>query len=110
MKTKLKPPGTKPLKLKCYMLPSTSAFKFNLRRYKKVGLVAVLALMPASTEDPALQARKTVLAITLVLFVTLLHFYAAPFASNALDNMMSATLLTEFVVLFSGRGLHSFTF
>jgi hypothetical protein len=32
-KPKLKPPGTKRLKLKCDILPSTSAFKFNLRRY-----------------------------------------------------------------------------
>jgi len=29
----LKPPGTKVLKLKCDTLVSTSAFKFNLRRY-----------------------------------------------------------------------------
>jgi len=29
----LKPPGTNCLKLKCDMLHSTSAFKFNLRRY-----------------------------------------------------------------------------
>ena len=33
MKPKLKPPGTKRLKLKCDILLSTSAFKFNLRRY-----------------------------------------------------------------------------
>jgi len=33
IKPKLKPPGTKRLKLKCDMLPSSSAFKFNLRRY-----------------------------------------------------------------------------
>ena len=30
---KLKPPGTKCLKLKCDVLPSTSGFKFNMRRY-----------------------------------------------------------------------------
>jgi len=36
MKPKLKPPGTKRLKLKCDILLSTSAFKFNLRRYTKV--------------------------------------------------------------------------
>ena len=35
MKPKLKPPGTKPLKLKCNILLSTSAFNFNLRRYTK---------------------------------------------------------------------------
>ena len=33
MKPKLKPPGTKRLKLKCDVLPSNFAFKFNLRRY-----------------------------------------------------------------------------
>jgi hypothetical protein len=33
MKPTLKAPGTKRLKLKCDMLLSTSAFKFNLRRY-----------------------------------------------------------------------------
>ena len=33
MKPKLKPPDTKPLKLKCNILLSTPAFKFNLRRY-----------------------------------------------------------------------------
>jgi len=33
MKPKLKLPGTQRLKLKCDILLSTSAFKFNLRRY-----------------------------------------------------------------------------
>jgi hypothetical protein len=33
MNSKLKPPGTKRLKLKCDILLSTSAFKFNLRCY-----------------------------------------------------------------------------
>ena len=33
MKPKLKPPGTERLKLKCDTLLSTSAVKFNLRRY-----------------------------------------------------------------------------
>ena len=33
IKPKLKPPGTKHLKLKCDILVSTSAVKFNLRRY-----------------------------------------------------------------------------
>ena len=38
MKCRLKPPGTKRLKLKCDTLPSSSAFKFkfNLRRYTEV--------------------------------------------------------------------------
>jgi len=33
MKPKLKPPGTKRSKLTCDILLSTSALKFNLRRY-----------------------------------------------------------------------------
>jgi hypothetical protein len=36
IKLKLKPPGIKILKLKCVILLSTSAFKFNLRRYAAV--------------------------------------------------------------------------
>jgi len=32
----LKPPGTKHLKLKCEIMFSTFAFKFNLRRYNEV--------------------------------------------------------------------------
>ena len=36
MKPKFEPPGTKRLKLKCDELLSTSAFKFNLRRYNGV--------------------------------------------------------------------------
>jgi len=39
MKPTLKSPGTERLKLKCDMLLSTSAFKFNLRRYIKVKIV-----------------------------------------------------------------------
>jgi len=35
MKPKLKPPGAKRLKAKCDILLSSSAFKFNLRRYNK---------------------------------------------------------------------------
>ena len=37
MEPKLKLPGTKPLKLMCDVLLSTSAFKVNLRRYTKAG-------------------------------------------------------------------------
>jgi hypothetical protein len=33
MKPNLKPPGTKRLKVTCDIMLSTSAFKFNLRRY-----------------------------------------------------------------------------
>jgi hypothetical protein len=35
IKTTLKPPGTKHLKLKYDKLPSSFAFNFNLRRYNK---------------------------------------------------------------------------
>jgi hypothetical protein len=34
--------------------------------------------------------------------VTLMHFYAAPYESSNLDNMMSMALGTEFLLLFSG--------
>jgi hypothetical protein len=37
IKSKLKPPGTKRLKLNCDIVLSTSAFKFNLRRYSMDG-------------------------------------------------------------------------
>jgi len=37
MKPALKPPGTQRLKLKCDIQHSTSAFKFNLRRYSSGG-------------------------------------------------------------------------
>jgi len=36
IRPKLKPPGTEGLKVKCDILLSTSAFKFNLRRYTLV--------------------------------------------------------------------------
>ena len=36
VRPKLKPPGTKRLKLNCDILLSTSAFKFSLRRYTEV--------------------------------------------------------------------------
>jgi hypothetical protein len=40
IKPKLKPPGTKHLKLRCDTLLSTSAFKFNSRRYNMAGPAA----------------------------------------------------------------------
>jgi len=43
MKPMMKPPGTKHLKLKCDILLSTCAFKFNLRRYPEGDVVATLA-------------------------------------------------------------------
>jgi len=41
IKPKLKPPGTKRLKLKCDIMLSTSAFKFELRLYSK-GAVKII--------------------------------------------------------------------
>jgi len=47
IKPKLKPPGTKRLTLKCDILLSTTAFKFNLRRYTPVRfLVANAEALP----------------------------------------------------------------
>ena len=43
MKPKLKPPGTKRLKLKCDILLSTSAFEFNLRRYSSLSKLIMLS-------------------------------------------------------------------
>ena len=40
IKPKLKPPGTKRLKLECDGLLSNFGFKFNLRRYTKVAAQA----------------------------------------------------------------------
>jgi len=51
IKPKLKPPGTKRLKLKTDVVLSSSAFKLNLRRYNKVnlGTGAVLVLVAAQS-------------------------------------------------------------
>jgi len=43
IKPALKAPGTKRLKLKCDVLLSTSAFKFNVRRYTAAVATAVAA-------------------------------------------------------------------
>jgi hypothetical protein len=52
MKPKLKRTGTKRLKLKCDILLSTSAFKFNLRRYTQGGKLRVIrATFTHSEED-----------------------------------------------------------
>ena len=40
---KLTPPGTKRLKLRCDILVSTSAFKFDVRRYMKAAAAATAA-------------------------------------------------------------------
>jgi hypothetical protein len=49
IKPKLRPPGTKLLKLKCDILLSTSAFRFNLRRYR-VGSGAGSAAQSANAD------------------------------------------------------------
>jgi len=67
---------------------------------KKMILVAILSLMPDG--DISMKARKACCSIALVTLVTLCHFYAAPYASSNLDNMMSMALGAEFVLLFSG--------
>jgi hypothetical protein len=46
MTTKLKPPGTERLRLKCDILRSTSAFKLKLRRYMVVAANAGGAFSP----------------------------------------------------------------
>jgi len=51
MKTKLKLPGTKRLKLKCDILLSTSAFKFKLRRYT-TGEALEMKENPAIQREP----------------------------------------------------------
>jgi hypothetical protein len=51
IKPKLKPPGTKRLKLKCDILLSSFAFKFNLRRY----IEAEEKLTAAANDNKALR-------------------------------------------------------
>jgi hypothetical protein len=58
MKLKLKPPGTQRLKLKCDMLLSLSAFKFNLRRYKVDELRRVLQCGASASEKESLLGDK----------------------------------------------------
>jgi len=48
IKSMLKSPGNKHLKLKCDILLSTSAYKINLRRYSEARTDAVLAEMKRS--------------------------------------------------------------
>jgi len=42
IKPKLKPPGTERLKLNCDIQLSTSAFKFNLRRYTQAEFADIM--------------------------------------------------------------------
>jgi hypothetical protein len=52
MEPKLKPPGTKRLKVKYDILVSNSCFKFNLRRYTMVGYMRdAAAVVNTSTSE-----------------------------------------------------------
>jgi hypothetical protein len=60
MISRLKPPGTKRLKLKCDILPSAYAFKFNQRRYIKARAEEAaneLAVVTAREQKSASQHR-----------------------------------------------------
>jgi len=54
IKSNLKPPGTKRSKLKLDVMLSTSAFKFNLRRYNVAAHAAEFALDAAGPGSPPL--------------------------------------------------------
>jgi hypothetical protein len=56
IKPKLKPPGTKHLKLNCDILLSASAFKFNLRRYTEVARQVLEVGRQVAEEHAALRA------------------------------------------------------
>ena len=57
IKPTLKAPGTRLLKLKCDILVSTSAFKFNLRRYNKPGADDVVVVYSRQHQRAALGRR-----------------------------------------------------
>jgi hypothetical protein len=64
IKPKLKPPGTKRLKLKCDILLSNSAFKVNLRRYIVVALpLSRSAFLPVPPVHAAAAAADDVVAL-----------------------------------------------
>ena len=58
MKLKLKPPGTERLKLKCIILLSTSAFKFDLRRYTAAPALTPPPLLAAVLACPAQRGER----------------------------------------------------
>jgi len=59
IKTKLKPPGTKLLKLNCDLLLSTFAFKLNLCRYTMAYEVAASAAAGRAAAAAARNAART---------------------------------------------------
>jgi len=71
VKSMLKPPGIKHLRVlvHCYVLISTFAFKFNLRRYSLADVCVAATLYPvmARALDAAARARQG---------LTLVHFSA----------------------------------
>jgi len=90
MKPMLKQPGTKHLKLKCDILLTTFAFKFNLRRYNVV----------APPLEPVIVAACPAAAATL--------------EDSAAAITLHGTLIADLVAVDSpgegtGRGLHSST-
>ena len=62
IRLKFKPPGIKHLKLKCDILLSTSAFKFNLYRYPKVARAAAEATERASASSSSAAAAASAAA------------------------------------------------
>jgi hypothetical protein len=64
IKPELKPPGTKRLKLNCDVLLSTSAFKFNFRRYNQgrtpdeQSRIQSVALIAAAAQNDACEVRR----------------------------------------------------
>jgi len=60
MKPMSKPPGTKHLKLKCDIVLSTSAFKFNFRRYA----VGAAGPPPCATIPPVPGKTRRILLAT----------------------------------------------
>ena len=64
IKPKLKPPGTKRLKLECDILLSTSAFKFNFRRFAQAVRDTQLLWIPAAgLESLALAAPRAFVSL-----------------------------------------------
>jgi hypothetical protein len=58
IKPTLKAPGIKLLKLKCDVLLSNYAFKFNLRYYIQARLAALAARLEAGAHTPPLDGLK----------------------------------------------------
>ena len=68
IKTKLKLPGTKRLKLTCDVLPPNFAFKFNLRRYTAAAVRELLPRVEQARRSVARAAAAAAGAYTRPLF------------------------------------------